>query len=824
MEVHGDILKQLTKGMSEFGPEVEVIDGKLEIQYATAGNPEQKETVESFNRIATEFSRIPKEWSYSTATSKERKKYEKAKEKFENTKKDLLNLKEAELGRKEAMLDLSEIENKITLNQFLNTHPEVEKQLINAENKKAWLHAMKDIATERGMYMAAGFAARSLTMSMIGFAGLPLAAAGLGGFISRKRAKESLVEKEKMSRKGDKMDEVDEYWKRNHRIKVLNAEIEKGGLDKSKINEKKKKIKDLEKEQASAIREGVISKYSEAEKVSNKIKKTIQKLEEGKTKQGKEFTPGQLFAYKKSLRMSTDWLTDKLERGLIDFGESEERISRQYDLMQTLSKGFVRINEDDIIIPFEERRLKSIAEEKEKEKEKSQGKYLLSETVKGALISAGFATAGYAIREFTDQYFTSKDITSPVHEGSNRTKELLQGMKEAGERLRINEEQWEVKSSEQRETIRNAFALLREVPLGEMRNDLGSGLANLEREYNRVDSEINSLLKMRSEGKPIDSEHLENLRNMKERMISRLKESLPRIREHIEEVSSKRGLKENFTLELGKQGAPKYLERTLQMIAINNMENPVDAAGNFTEKHAAKSLNISQNLIRILSGKDTIGIKASELSEAVNWNPKKNTLEIKDHVKFNEVLKTLDSHADELWDEGALKKGALRYVNNIKLETWEKVVHAKGLEESVAGYDDIEISEKFDVPEEVSKTRVQPIPDEWWDERDAFWKDTILPESPEVQNESIDPVQGIIEKTFNESPKKVMDLLINRQIKPSDFVEYYSNRVPESQWIIKKKLELIKRVNELYDITDVNRVEPAKKFVMKMIVQMRDFK
>src|SRR3989339_856469 len=56
---------------------------------------------------------------------------------------------------------------------------------------------------------------------------------------------------------------------------------------------------------------------------------------------------------------------------------------------------------------------------------------------------------------------------------------------------------------------------------------------------------------------------------------------------------------------------------------------------------------------------------------------------------LNILVKDLHNHADELWGKGVLKEGAGRYLNDIKKDTWETIVKAKGLEESMGGHDEI---------------------------------------------------------------------------------------------------------------------------------------
>src|SRR3989339_431734 len=150
-----------------------------------------------------------------------------------------------------------------------------------------------------------------------------------------------------------------------------------------------------------------------------------------------------------------------------------------------------------------------------------------------------------------------------------------------------------------------------------------------------------------------------------------------------------RGLKQNFELVLGKEKVPKSLERVFHMMSVNAMKDVLGADQVFGDEEGAKSLNVAANLVKLAEGKDIAGIKAENLKDVLSWNPKNGALDIKDYSKFNNLVKDLHNHADELWGKGVLKEGAGRYLNDIKKDTWETIVKAKGLEESMGGHDEI---------------------------------------------------------------------------------------------------------------------------------------
>lgn len=165
------------------------------------------------------------------------------------------------------------------------------------------------------------------------------------------------------------------------------------------------------------------------------------------------------------------------------------------------------------------------------------------------------------------------------------------------------------------------------------------------------------------------------------------------------------GLEANFTLELGKGEVPPQLERVFHMMAADHMDgavNPLDVEkapgivpGMFSEKQGAMSLNMAANLVKLAEGNDIVGIEAEDFAKAVAWDAKTGVLEIKDHEQFNQIVDKLENHADELWDKGVLQKGAVAELNNIEKGTWQKIIHAQGLDKAggietgIEGHDEI---------------------------------------------------------------------------------------------------------------------------------------
>ncbi|MBU1778361.1 hypothetical protein KJ992_01750 [Patescibacteria group bacterium] len=215
IDKHGTNLQSLVNEMKENGPEVEVVkevDGKekLEIQYIDKEKDFEnltgieKTQVNNFNKIATKYSKMPYEWSLKTADKDNRKKFGQSKEEFEGAKTEILNLKKEKSNEQEAMLYMNQIELKLSLDQILKAHPEVEEQLLKIKNESAFRSVLKNLATTKGAFAVGGFLVRSFTMSTIGLIAAPATAGAIGGIRAWQKTKQEFREKEIMSRKGEK--------------------------------------------------------------------------------------------------------------------------------------------------------------------------------------------------------------------------------------------------------------------------------------------------------------------------------------------------------------------------------------------------------------------------------------------------------------------------------------------------------------------------------------------------------------------------------------------------------------------------------------------
>lgn len=372
IETHKKTLKQLTKGLNNFGPEVKIIDGKLEIQYASGfknlSESEQKE-VDNFNKIATDFSKIPYEWSLDTADKFNKNKYNEIKERYEESQRKIFNLKMEE-PKENPLVWMFETEAKIKMNQFLNEHPEVEEKLQDIENQTALMSAIKSTVTERGFYAALGFAGRSISAGILGWIAAPAVASVLGGFRERGRAKKMLKEKDIIARRGTKTKDqlAKNFVSAQNLIKLKN---EKGNSTE--------KVKDS----------GLVAKLDQL----------IKKVESDPNE--KNLT---------SLEARIEYTETKIREGLVDFGKSDQRLTNQYELMTALTKAlalketnFHTLKSPD---PDPEKnlgfRLNRILNIRHQKISSAREKHLRNQFIKGATLGFGFGLAGAGVRNFME--------------------------------------------------------------------------------------------------------------------------------------------------------------------------------------------------------------------------------------------------------------------------------------------------------------------------------------------------------------------------------------------------------------------------------------
>ncbi|MFA6304797.1 MAG: hypothetical protein WCV73_02945 [Patescibacteria group bacterium] len=461
--------------------------GRLEVGYLSAWEGIDKDgqnVLIGFNKAINELSRLPYEWSLPTATKKQQKQYSEARDNYAVYKRFLVNdesFKRAHADS-EALLELVQIENKLRLQQFLNTNPEVEKELGRIGSDKIWRSALISTVQERGGYFAAGFIARTAAIGAWGVIGAPVVAAVMGGWLGRKRAQAGLEEKDVETRRGlaqstnDKkaselltkirsldssiyrqgeVTEVgnikDNLQQQNEiisKIIFLNKKQQSDKLsDNEKIDLAKLKgelTRSLETNKDFTIRDGKVYKYIMPFGVRKELEQERDKLETERAKllsADKNFVKAEGLTAKldkliiefneiddffsdddpeiqqkiqkvlDSLRARLEYTKDKLDKGLVNFGEAGERLINQQELIdvlnfgETLAGGFASENEIT-------KRLEKFLSYREGKIYKARDRYVTKKMLWGAFYGAAFASAGAVVRDWLFHQDISADVAS----------------------------------------------------------------------------------------------------------------------------------------------------------------------------------------------------------------------------------------------------------------------------------------------------------------------------------------------------------------------------------------------------------------------------
>lgn len=360
IDFHKETLSQLIEGVKGQDLKVKIVEGgKLEAQYLNPEHlnlsEEEKIKIGEFNKIATEFSRMPEEYSFGTADGKSKNKYNEVRCGYDKKVEEVLViLHKHGSSDSEAMLYMNTKDREIKLNQFLNISPDAEKELTNMKEKSAWSATVGKVLTERVIYAGVGALTRTISVAMPLAVGASFGAALAGGIFSVRRASGELKEREIKNRKGveDKSGQAKNF--------IDCAVLEEKLLDS-------------------------MNKLKSADVVGEERKKIVN-----------------------SLKMRIDYTQDKISKGLVNWGGNNESIGNRYSLIKKLSEVAIQSSffEGDNEKRHQlELKLGGYLMWRDKRINKNQRNYIIKQGLKGAGIAAGCAFAGYAIRHFAGEWF-----------------------------------------------------------------------------------------------------------------------------------------------------------------------------------------------------------------------------------------------------------------------------------------------------------------------------------------------------------------------------------------------------------------------------------
>jgi hypothetical protein len=264
VEEKKDILKDLVGQINSAGYEVRGNEvGQYFIEFISVLEGEEKglnrDVLIKLDLNATNFSKLPIEWSYKEATKDQQKKFQESKNKFAGS----LHVYEQELiaggmSEHKAATIIAELNTQIWGLQASRAHENSDEEIMRMKKNGNFWNTMKQVAkdslAERSAYFAGAYGARMVATSIVGTIAIPAVAAIFGGYRSGKRAQESLDDLTKRMRLGyktqeqqliEKMRNAQTEEERSAAQKELNELRNKGTVNGQMSMELEKKKREL---------------------------------------------------------------------------------------------------------------------------------------------------------------------------------------------------------------------------------------------------------------------------------------------------------------------------------------------------------------------------------------------------------------------------------------------------------------------------------------------------------------------------------------------------------------------------------------------------
>ncbi|GEM_PF-6401877 len=272
-------------------------------------------------------------------------------------------------SQREEYEEYAAIDKRVRMAQFLNANPEVEKELEEISSKPFWHRALFNTATERGGYMAMGYAGRGIAaLGGLSVIGVPIVAAGAGAFFARRRA-----------------------------IRTVNEEFEA-----AKVGEKSSLMTQMEKKGGFMQAKTSV----EANALSRKIDSLLERIEHT----GNETEKAQLRTLLDKRLYYTHYV---LDNKLVGFSGESKKLTEQYDLISKLGQAeiAVQMGEKEVINDLGSR-LDDVLALKAQRGEKGRKGYIRKQVAMGAALGATFAVIGAEVR---DLFFGGRSSETAEH-------------------------------------------------------------------------------------------------------------------------------------------------------------------------------------------------------------------------------------------------------------------------------------------------------------------------------------------------------------------------------------------------------------------------
>lgn len=396
-------IKQIIERTKDMGLNVTEKDGKASIEFIPVNkkmSEDQRIIIENYNKAANDFAKMPDSWRNEKAAkgkdggvikNKNYENFKKIESQYENAKLDLLSIKKesyVEKGSSEKIAELKAMnslvgyDKQVAILQFINTNPDVLKELNKIKNEKSWGRLINNENLWRGGYMAIGAGARAITVSTFGAIAAPVVAIIIGGARARRKAEQ------KINKAFDEGRSIETSKERREKNK-------KGLFDD----------KDATRGLASQLLTGQnintkeVGAFIDADSQIQRLDNLIEKIEKTKDRKEKMLLKDQLFA-------RINYIEDKHEAGLINYG-TKNKIGANYELLKKMSFARVQLGtfnfiENKNVVKNTQRRetlLTKIIDNNNLEFNKNQSDYKLSETIRGAVIAGGFSHLAWRIKD-----------------------------------------------------------------------------------------------------------------------------------------------------------------------------------------------------------------------------------------------------------------------------------------------------------------------------------------------------------------------------------------------------------------------------------------
>lgn len=398
---NSETIKQVVERAADMNLDVVEKDGKAFIEFIKVdknlSETEQK-IIEEYNKAANEYAKVPDSWKNKKAANSKDGNFLKNKnyENYKNTEAvykkasfDLLNSmkeqylktglseKEAEL---KAMLDLKDDDFQISALQFLNTNPDVNQELKNIRNKSSWGRLFDNENIWRLAYMGTGWAARTATVSTLGFIAAPLVSGAIGGARARRKAGQKINTAFLEGRTTETFTE--------------RKQANKKGLFTDKNENKSLFSKTLSGKDINAKEVGA---FIDADSQIQRLNSLIQKISEAKTQEEKILLKDQLNA-------RVGYIEEKNASGLINYG-TKNALNLNYELFKNLSFAQAQISLAEFLDETQQEKndrryslLGKIMLDNEAKFDKKQANFKNKEMIRGAAVAAGFSIFGHELR------------------------------------------------------------------------------------------------------------------------------------------------------------------------------------------------------------------------------------------------------------------------------------------------------------------------------------------------------------------------------------------------------------------------------------------